>query len=81
MKIIIDIPEERYNRIDYIDNLSLKEIVKNGTPLPKGHGRIVDLEEVDRSISANTTIELYQNEWDELYKAINAVPTVIEADE
>ena len=35
MKLIIDIPQERYERIDYVDSLTLKEIVKNGTPLDK----------------------------------------------
>jgi len=37
IELVIKIPEERYNRLDYIDSLSLKEIVRTGTPLPKGH--------------------------------------------
>ena len=51
MQIVIDIPSEMY---DWYDNgfpeeddaERLWQIVKNGTPLPKGHGRLVDISEV-----------------------------------
>jgi hypothetical protein len=47
MKIVIDIPSEMY---DWLDNgfpdeddaEKLWQIVKNGTPLPKGHGPLKD---------------------------------------
>ena len=44
MKVVIDIPEKTYNRIlnneyDYGD---LNVIIQNGTPLPKGYGRLFD---------------------------------------
>ena len=50
MKLIIEIPEEEYNRIKewedsitgYQTSLVLYRAVRNGTPLPKGHGRLVD---------------------------------------
>lgn len=51
MKLIIDIPEEQYNLIKLSDksvfaDASSKECmlnsIKNGIPLPKGHGRLVD---------------------------------------
>lgn len=46
MQIVIDIPEDRYNEIwevgfipdDYFYRNIIK-VIKNGTPLPKGHGR------------------------------------------
>ena len=45
MKLIIDIPEDRYKRIindeDYMP-LDISCAIKNGTPLPKGHGRLID---------------------------------------
>ena len=49
MKIVIDIPKEMYeNALN--DRLCGSEIVvnaiKNGTPLPKGHGRLIDANEV-----------------------------------
>jgi len=44
--LIIKIPEEKYNYIKKqvavgIDN-PLKVYIANGTPLPKGHGRLID---------------------------------------
>jgi hypothetical protein len=47
MQIVIDIPEETY---EYWKNHSheyvLAEAIKNGTPLPKGHGDLIDREEL-----------------------------------
>lgn len=52
MKLIIDIDEEEYNKIEPFLNgetisggfnlFKALEIIKNGTPLPKGHGRLID---------------------------------------
>lgn len=50
MELVIDIHEEEYNRIkEWEDNITgyqtslvLYRAVRNGTPLPKGHGRLVD---------------------------------------
>lgn len=45
MKIVIDIPEEHY---EYIQNLPYykrnyaQDLILDGTPLPKGHGRLID---------------------------------------
>lgn len=46
MQIVIDIPEEDYKFVkkqvaDGITN-PLKICIANGTPLPKGHGRLID---------------------------------------
>lgn len=46
MQIVIDIPIEQYNEIVYNDVNKLREIIKNGTPLPKGHGRLIDANKV-----------------------------------
>lgn len=56
MKVIIDIPEEVYEQCKDIDSIAkLKQIRKNltdavkyGTPLPKGHGDLIDAKEVYR---------------------------------
>jgi hypothetical protein len=47
MKIVIDIPEEEYKKISnnnpsYANDFSIYYAIKNGTPLPKGHGRLLD---------------------------------------
>ena len=54
MQIVIDISEEDYNFVkrqvaDGITN-PLKICIANGTPLPKGHGRISDMDEAIKCI-------------------------------
>ena len=54
MKVIIDIPEEEYMEIKrYYDNLPIYSTVEaelyyiaHGIPLPKGHGRLIDIKQV-----------------------------------
>ena len=46
MQIVIEIPDRLYDNLPKIHNGSmaskaLLEYVKNGTPLPKGHGRLI----------------------------------------
>lgn len=45
MKIVIDIPEYIYKICQNHGDIVYKSIA-NGTPLPKGHGRLVDMSEV-----------------------------------
>ena len=47
MQIVIDIPEEDYSKLLNGEGsmnlfLTLCAVVLNGTPLPKGHGRLID---------------------------------------
>lgn len=57
MEIVIDIPEEQYEYIkglykactDYRTTLMLYDAVRNGAPLPKGHGRLIDADELQRT--------------------------------
>ena len=53
MKLIIDISEEEYKRIIKGNWLgeSMAEIFENGTPLPKGHGRLIDAKKALDKIS------------------------------
>lgn len=49
MKLVIDIPDYVYNNIMNMYGNSgslLEEAVKRGTPLPKGHGRLIDADDV-----------------------------------
>ncbi len=54
MQIVIDIDENLYTRlfdnrdIDAADMLKACVAIRKGTPLPKGHGAIVDLKQVIR---------------------------------
>ena len=55
MQIVIDIDEKDYNNIEPLLNgeaikgrfnlFRALEIIKNGTPLPKGHGRLIDADD------------------------------------
>ena len=89
MKLIIDIPEELKNKIDTANEDNYKFYlwwfettlycaIKNGTPLPKGHGRLIDIKQIvtkDECIwnsdGSCTTITTYD---------IDSTPTIIEAD-
>ncbi len=53
MQIVINIPEAVYKRIkDYEKTNSpleyLEKMILNGTPLPKGHGDLIDANELNR---------------------------------
>lgn len=47
MQIVIDIPDEEYSAVQSasyynFDTYTAYLAIKNGTPLPKGHGRLID---------------------------------------
>lgn len=55
MKLIIDIPEELFNiakdgMLNEIQSMFICGSVTQGTPLPKGHGRLIDAREYENSI-------------------------------
>ena len=93
MEIVIDIPEEEYALCkrqwdtECLDTLMIA--VKNGTPLPKGHGRLIEAkpihDELMRSYRAS------EKDYPELGKdyrvglsnamdLLNNAPTIIDAD-
>ena len=52
IELVIKIPEEVYKSIqdNYycgISNADMYNAVKNGTPLPKGHGRLKDFDKIE----------------------------------
>jgi len=68
MKLVIDIPEEIYNSACATNNIwdmrmagFVCSAIANGTPLPKGHGDLID---VNRKITVSTYDEQYE-EWGE----------------
>ena len=74
MQIVINIPEEEYKIIkNYTAPMTWAErLIKNGMPLPKNHGRLID---VDKVIS-NGISKGFCNWYDEMKYA----PTIVEAD-
>lgn len=91
MKIVIDIPEEIYihlsERYKYqsTDDIGLSEFdkvgvsIKNGTPLPKGHGRLVILSK-DAIKREQTPLSFSCQNWISETSLSNATVATIEAD-
>ena len=75
MKIVIDIPDDMYNDANILivkDFTELKKAIINGTPLPKGHGDLIDR-------------DVARKEFDEACLSwegglLKYIPAVIEAD-
>ena len=88
MQIVIDIPEEIYIHLLQIykyqnaDDIGLSEFdkvgvsIKNGTPLPKGYGRLGDL---DAIVFENADFDTY-GDYCRAFDAIDQADTIIEAD-
>lgn len=84
MKLVIEIPDELYNDIKThplfsSDIPAIERAIRNGTPLPKGHGRLIDADKLD----VGEVFDYYGNR--KGYKFIgeyelNNAPTIVEAD-
>jgi hypothetical protein len=83
MQIVIDIPKEMYNDIksgkDGYSNY-VHTAVRKGTPLPKGHGRLIILSE-DAIKREQTSLSFSCQNWISEVGLSNATVAVIEADE
>ena len=85
IELVIKIPEEMYKWVYDVNKFSndygmgdFIDLIKNGTPLPKGHGRLIDVKQIvteDECIwnsdGSCTTITTYD---------IDSTQTIIEAD-
>ncbi len=85
IELAIKMPEEllRYFDSFYLMNVNenknvdkLVEVIKKGKPLPKGHGRIGDL---DALRCENTDFDTYKD-YCTMFDEIEAAETIIEAD-
>ena len=90
MQIVIDIPEEEYNRIQSMDwkngDAIYDEAVKAihyGKPLPKDHGRLIDADAQDDIISRLNELrwELTRADYKLIDNVLFEFPTIIEASE
>ena len=100
MKIVIDINENIYHRFingfaNEDDAYLIEQLFKNGTSLPKGHGRLID---ADETLKAMNTWDKFGFEhtgcfvrnpeddfikyvhYDDMVKAVSGTPTIIDAD-
>ena len=77
MKLIIDIDNDVYNECQghiYFPDTGgeLFNAVKNGAPLPKGHGRLIDADAYRK--------EMFDSREFNFFKTLDMQPTIIEAD-
>ncbi len=87
MKLVIDIPDKvktyldqttTYDREDYyVQHFSLliADAIKNGIPLLKQHGDLIDRDELKTQLPAPI-----EDEYKAVYRIIDSMPSVIEAD-
>ena len=74
MKIVIDIDDNLYTRLfdngvdNYDDAVDMAKAIRKGTPLPKGHGRLIDVS------------EYYKGSYNDAREFLDNAPTIIEAD-
>lgn len=82
MQIVIDIPDKTYEKIveneyDYGD---MNVIIQNGTPLPKGHGRLIDESKIEQ-IFFHKEESFYKNlKYERVIIDYTDAPTIVEAD-
>lgn len=83
MKLIIDIPQGL--KIDFENEnwtaltcMEMKNALMKGTPLPKGHGRLIDADALKKIIQENDVLNM--TGFNVRLCDINNTPTIIEAD-
>lgn len=96
MHIVIDIDDEDYKRIqdvpDVFNCLTSRtySAIRNGTPLPKGHGRLIDADELEELFGKMCPGDCGacdpkrktdgRGRWYDTCLLIDVAPTIIEAD-
>ena len=89
MQIVIDISEELYKasqmfdaRYEYTAQIPFT-VIRNGIPLPKGHGRLIDVDAIPEQIELKGFLSQDNAHLVTIYRvkeALNNAPTIIEAD-
>lgn len=90
MKIVIDIPEILYTKIQNgkADKRTLETVILHGTPLPEGHGRLIDADVLKKddeltlwlSLNPIRTGQMLKRFSELFIKKIDATETIIEAE-
>lgn len=80
MQLIINIDDKAYDEIlkrnAQYGVFAFNEIVRNGTPLPKGHGRLIDADKIQFE---NNEFDTY-SDYIKAFNAIYYAPTIIPVD-
>jgi len=90
IELVVKIPERLWTKQLTVDNyIEVVNAVANGTPLPKGHGRLGDLDELEKDIINGIRSGNYEegyeqyghiNNMDDCVECVKFAPTIIEAD-
>ncbi len=89
MQIVIDIPNKEYERLVYMDMFKLRGYIENGILLPKGHGRLGDLDALEQEMINGIKAGNYEsgyddyshiNNTDDCVECVRYADTIIEAD-
>ena len=82
MKIVIDIPNWLYNAImehrEPVYSHSLGDAVRDGTPLPKGHGDLKDMGNLQYVFDLTIDDPIYSGK--DIERAIKSMKSIIEKD-
>ena len=85
MKLVIEIPDYTYEElrdckgvITIGEAIVITQAIKNGTPLPKGHGRLKDVDWIDDNCEYHYSDK--DGSWCYALRDIDNAPTIIEAD-
>ena len=95
MEIVIKISDELYDliqdKLDFngdLDKHTVKTLmlaVDNGKPLPKGHGRLIDIDKFLKRVEGDRKHECYLHSWtiDDVLQRLDSwyAPIIIEADQ
>ena len=96
LQIVIDIDEHIYKQVmadsevyildNEVDLILIENAIYNGTPLPEGHGRLIDGDKVLNDIIKKNPASVSKTEKSKEYArlvyywAVKNAPTIIEAD-
>lgn len=86
MQIVINIRKEDYQALKQGHvPFNMLDTIMNGTPLPKGHGKLVDISKIDEDKIESDNLIIYLTINGQYTEAIsldyiNNLPTIIEAD-
>ena len=78
VEVIIKIPKKDYNKMcrgELVDTILVA--IKEGTPLPKNHGRLKDIDKIENLLDLDKPNNVVA---ENIKKIIDTVPTLIEAD-
>lgn len=86
MQIVIKIDDNLYTRLfdngvdNYDDAVDMAKAIRKGTPLPKGHGRLIDEQSIIDRFKPIEKFEHWRIGLDGLFNVLSDAPTILEAD-